>query len=336
MRNYHADAGCVFDTLAFFTAFLRGHGNEPNTLYYQKIKNSLNDKNHIIPSYLCPFFTRPDGRLSFMDLLLFDGVPYGKCGKDTVFKTLKNTHLVFSKYIEHYFHGFSARTVQQRIARHPDGIDMVKKASVDPSLEMYVYYSLVQNDEVMAALYPAFELVYTEMENAHSLFASEMPGGGQALDSSIESKLRAISGAGDGERLRYSFTLMEPRRISCFPDKPTFFLLGRDYESVLETEYKYIGATPYSFALAIGNPAKHAIYQALLKKSPMTRAELEKTLHLSRSALDHNLRSMREVGLVVMSERRGDAFYYTLDAEFIQMAAERTLADAHLRIPQYK
>lgn len=327
MRNYHADAGCVYDTLAFLAAFLGGHGNEPESPYYQKIADRLKSRGDKIPYYLCPFFARPGGRSSFMDLLLIDGVPYSKCNKDTVLKTLKNKAYVFNKYIEHYFHGLSAWTVRKRIQKHPDGIDLVRKQSIAPELEMYVYYSTIHDDEIMAALCPAFEIVYAEMEGEHSLFVSERPG----LERSSENRLRAISGVSDGERLRYSFTLMEPRRISYSPDEPAFFLLGSDFETVLENEYRYIGVTPYSFARAIGSPTKSAIYQALLKKS-MTRAEMETALHLSRSALDHNLTEMREAGLVIMSERHGGTFYYRLNSEIIRIAAEKMLADAGIRI----
>ena len=98
---------------------------------------------------------------------------------------------------------------------------------------------------------------------------------------------------------------------------------------MLDDRYKYAGLTPQTLALALGSRSRYDIYKALLKKSAMSRSEIEIELRMSRSEIEYNLTDMREHGFEV-ARRQGNTNYYKINPEFIRVTAGALLEDVRL------
>lgn len=331
------EPGCLYDTVAFLSRYfeetvsnsvVKGNSNNP---YYINVKKQLEKSSISLLHYLCPFVGLYKGNLSFLHSYFFDEETFSECSLNKALVKLKNTQYFRRRYIEHYFNSSDYRTVFRKVSTHPDGINLIKQHAFDPTIEMYIYYSLIKIDEVTIALLSALETVYNKVEEEHKRFLAGSPEFISVFQSdAIAGKLRTL-GQVENKTLRFSITLMDDHRIDHFESEPGFFLLGHKYEEVLATRYRYINATPFSFASVIGHLPRYQIYQALLEKSPMTRADMEKKLHLSRSALDHNIKVMCDSGMLVIDHQAGLSNFYKLDTEYIRIAAEFLLESVNIQ-----
>ena len=337
MRNINRDTGCVFDTLVFLSEYFEeifagqtGRKENANQ-YYLNIKQGLNQKGIAIPHYLVPFFHRRKKNAFFLYGVIFDR-PYGDCSYVRLKRVIQNRSFMKRGFAEYYFSHTDSATVQKLIdADHPGVIDLLRQQPAAPELESYLLYAILKFEPVLQELNVVIEAVYQEIAEAQQSFLSQTENFTAALQKdSVLNKLKAISkpaGAG-GPPFTFSLSLMDGDLISFHPDEPSFFLLGYDFELVLERKYKYCDVTPYSFAQAIGNPARYDIYRVLLGNPPMTAAEIGKKLHLSRNALAYNLKEMQDSGLLAVDHVKGLTFYYRIDHEYIRVVSEQLRLDA--------
>jgi len=341
MRYYQSEVGCVYDTLFFLSRFLSesvGMENEEaprDSLHCLELKNRISEQNISIPHVLYPLTVRYQGLPSFMDIVLFQERAYDECSLRHIDSILSNQNYLYRRYCEHFFPQHDMRNINSMIGTYPHGLEMIKSYRLPPQLEFYIFYATVHFEKVTEALKKAFLSVYVEIEKEHTAFLSENPDftAGLSMDTLQMEKLRAISGVQDeGEfPFRFSLSLMEPELIQPNNREPASYILGCAFEKVLDERYRYAGLTPYTFALAIGSAARYEIYQALMKKSVMSRTELEKELRMSRSEIEYNLNSMREKGLVEVARRQGNTNYYKINPEFIRVVANTLLEDIQLR-----
>lgn len=208
---------------------------------------------------------------------------------------------------------------------------MIKQREFDPKTEVEIYYISIHFDDVIQSLTETIQVLYNVVNNEHNHFFSQSSDFTDSLQDEINlGKLRVLVQS-QTETLKFSLSLMDKFKLGFKESDPCFFLLGYKFEAILDNRYKYINANPYSFAQAIGNPAKYDVYRALLNKSPMSRFEMERMLHLSRAALDHNLKAMRDAGLLIIDHQDGLTNYYRLDFDFIKTVADHMLETINSR-----
>lgn len=326
MRHHENEPGCVHDTLLFLRYYLEetaGPQAPPDNPHYRAIKARLEGSGKTIPLFLYPLILRRDGRLSFLDMLLFDDRAFEQCTLKQVSITLNNQGYLSRRFHEYFFPGHDMGTARNKLHAAPGGLEYIKGFAFAPELELYIYYIAIHLEEAAEALKTAFGDVHAEAEAEQTAFMTDKPEFAAKLapDSSAVAKLRAISGAQDGiaHPYRFSLTLLEPGAILFHADDPAYYLLGCEYAAVLEAKHKYADVTPFTFAQAIGNEAKYEIYQALTKRGSMTRGELEMTLRMSRSEVEYNLDGMRDKGLVIVDRQQGNAYYYKINPEYIRV-----------------
>ena len=208
---------------------------------------------------------------------------------------------------------------------------MLKAYGLPPQMEFYIYYTAIHFERVADDLKKAFLSVFAELAKAHAAFLSGLPEFSAELkkDTSQMDKLKVISGLQDEDDFpfQFSLSLMEPELILPNGREPAKFILGSDFERVLDERYRYADLTPYSLALAIGNKPRYDIFRMLLKRLAMSRNELEKELRTSRSEIEYNLNVMRGHGLVGVARRQGNTKYYKINPEFIRVTAGALLDD---------
>lgn len=330
MRNYESAPGCVYDTLLFLRCYLEEATGSPapDNPHYRAIKARLKKCENEVPLFLYPLAWR-DGRLAFLDALLFDDRPLEKCTMKQTAIILNNQGYFSRRFYEYFFPRHDMGTARKKLHAVPGGLEYIKSYGFPPALELYIYYAATHFEDMSEALKTTLAAVHAEVEAEHAVFLADNPMflKGLAPDSSAVAKLRAISGAQDSitHSYRFSLTLLEPEAILYHADDPAYYLLGCGYAAVLEDKHRYADVTPYSFAQAIGNEAKYEIYQALIKRRSMTRGELEKALRMSRPEVAYNLDGMRDKGLVVVDRQQGNAFYYKLNPEYIRVVANTLL-----------
>lgn len=332
MNHYTPKPGYIYDAVAVLTRYL--DETEPSGLckkqiesnYYASIVSMLAEFNIVIPHYLYPFTCRYKERRPLLSSLLLDSHPYAKHSFEHAKTMLENNQFLRRRFAEYYFNSSDHRSIFKTAQEHPSCIDMLKQQAADPSVSMYIHYTLIHFDKVAETLAAVFQSLYIVIESAHKEFVIKNPGFLHSFQSGANvEKLKML--AGIKEAPRFSISLLTPDMISTKIDDPGFFLLGYMCGDILDARHKHLNATPFTLAEAIGNPVRYDIYRALLARSPMTRFEMEKQLCMSRGSLDHNLEVMRDKGLLVVDHQTGLTRHYRLDPEYIRTVAELLLDD---------
>lgn len=330
------DAGCIFDTIRYLAwrAYELSGATPPDNPYYRGITRRLKRKDFMPPRMLFAFWASTEKSESLLHLVLFDNVLLNRCTKMNALNTLKNKGYMQRRFIEHYFPDMDPRIAMERI-RSKEGLDFISLYDMDPVLTMAVYSVVIYMDDALSDLVQIFELVYEEVKREQNDFLKAMPAFLPTDGSPAAEKLFAITKATytAGAQTSVSLSLMEAQLIHTWAEENVGFLLGFDYISRLESaEFKYANIRPSHLAMALGNESKYAIFEALAKKSPMTRSQMEKELHLSRAALDHNLKEMRDIGLVTVGGSHRQ-FMYELDLQFLLAVGRKIIAIAERKQP---
>ena len=327
MVNFQIQPGCLYDTVAFLLYYFdETKKYDSKNLFFTKIKETLHQAKTIIPQYLLPFAYQYNGQPSFLFSLLLDGsyIDWTITRTTTIFA---NKQYMRRRFSEYFFDSSDQSQIFKKLTNHPDNIEMIKQRKFEPFIEIYMYYIATHFDEAIQILINTLNFLYPQIDREHNDFLNSSPEFINSLKSenNIE-KLKKLAHI-KSKIFQASLTLSDESKIFFNDSNPDFILLGSKYESVLDTRYKYIYADPFSFAQAIGNTARYDIYRALINKSPMSRFELEKTLHLSRAALDHNIKIMRETGILIVDHQKGLTNYYKIDNEYIRIVANSILED---------
>ena len=330
MKNLHTETGCLYDTMAFLSRyFAETIEDGAGDTFFNKIKETLKHTGIAIPQYLYPLLYRYNDRPLFLLSLLLDG-PYSGWNLERTTTILKNKQYLRRRFSEYFFDSSDQAAVFKKLTEHPGGIEMIKKREFDPEIEVYIYYIFIHFDEIIQSLTEIIQTIYNAVNNEHNDFLTQSSFMDSVQNSVTAGKLSALAQS-KNEILKFGLTLMDETMLGLKDTDPGFILLGYKYETILDTRYKYINADPYSFAQAIGNPARYDIYKVLLNESPMSRFEMKKTLHLSRAALDHNLKVMRKTGLLIVDHQEGLTNFYKLDPDYIRTATGHILEGVNRR-----
>lgn len=316
----------MYDCLQFLS--LCRENKEPAQInentYFLAIKENLRQNGATVPEHLSPLVCRHGKASSFLSAVLFDEWEYSQCTFATMERTIKNLPLLKRKFVEFYFPDAkpdTRRLIEQQ--EYPGAIGLLKQSSMEPSLQTEFQYILFHFDEAMREVSGIIDQVRSEIEKQHRQFsqhnAEKLT---QIQQAPAADKLKTISGLPpDKTFVKYSLSLLDEEKISFRPEEPNFFILGSRYDDVLDTKYQYCHVTPASFIRALRSDVKRIIFEALLVMRPMTAADMEIELHLSRNAVARNIKEMRESGVVTVERVEGLSYYYTLNKEYLGIVA---------------
>lgn len=324
------ETGCIFDTLTFLSAWIgeitkKESANANNVLadYYHDAKQSIM-KNTKLPCYLYPFLCRHGDNESFLFHLFFES-KYSKCNFDTLNHTLNNKSYIKRKFISFHIPTANDQAVNNVIKMdNPDSvIEVLAQRSTDKDTDTYLFYILSNFDEVIETLHDVVHSVCMQMYSLRQLLLPDLCA--KALKKeTVYDKLKAITSANalNESSFTVSVSLMNPDLFSYRTGERNFILLGYDFEKRLDSEYRYIDISLYSFAQAIAsNPLKYDIFTALYNESPLTAADISMRLNASRASLDYNLSEMVKSRIIITEQINKRTYNYRINDEYLQIIA---------------
>jgi len=326
MQHYFDQPGVLYDCLLFLSlchedrepAHTNGH------TYFLEVKERLLQSGITVPDHLSPLVCRQGKQSSFLAAALFDEWEYSQCTFTKMERRIENLPLMKRKFVEFYFPDVKPDARQLiEYQTYPGVIGLLKQSSMAPSSQTEFLYILFHFNEAMREISGIISQVRYEIEKQHRQFSEQNVEKLKQIQlSPVDDKLRAISGlAPDEAPIRYSLSLLDEEKISSRLGEPDFFILGSRYDDVLDTKYQYCHVTPASFIRALRSDVKRIIFEALLVMRPMTAADMEIELHLSRNAVARNIKEMRESGVVTVERVEGLSYYYTLNKEYLGIVA---------------
>ena len=331
MQNINHEVGYIYDTLAFLSFFSNEiSGTEVITdsakanHYYVQIKQQITQKGISIPEYTYPFICKVNKSKSFLQSLVINNVPYSKCTYDRLIKIIKTDSK--SKYIRFYYPNISAPDEALLLSgEQPDIISVIKKNCLEKMNDTFFLNSIYFYDRITESLIEIINILYKHISQTHLLFWQHSDIQKVLRKTSVLEKLQTITRNDNILKFTFSLSLLDAEIISFNEAEPEFILLGCDFTSSLENEYKYSHVTPLLFAQAIGNPIKYGIITALAKMQFMSTADMFMMLDYSKNEVDYNLNELRKSGIVVIDHVKGRQNIYKLDRDLIKIVAEQLL-----------
>jgi len=325
MQHYINKPGILFDSLMFLSKYCEDNSpydeNPKYHLIISKLRENSVDISKSLSLLTAPYNKKP----SFLYTVLFDEWEYSICSISKLTQVIKNVSYMKNRFIEFYLPDLQhsdMRKISDMV--YPDAINLITESTLLQDHKTYFIHSVINFESILQDLLRIINFIHKEITALHEQFIMQ----NQTIFKKLENgndidRLFTISHAknmrGD---FHYSLSLLDIGRISFRLEEPALFILGSEFDKILETRYKYSHLTPISFAASLGNEAKRSIFDALSKRFVMSTADMEKDLHLSRNAVSRNIKEMRDCGIVLIDHTEGLSYFYKLSKEYIDTVSE--------------
>lgn len=323
MADYLAEPGQVFDCLQFLSLCFETKEQDMPAAYYE-VKAALQTET-IPQSHLSLLIGSGQKNYSFLQYVVFEQSPYSQCSFRKIEKILSNVSYVRQKLLEYLMPHEESSTYRKLIKmEYPYAMEVINRIDMPEDHKIKISWILFRLENVLDEIIRILNCIRLKIEELHRQWIDQNDEKLREIQKhSVKDKLKSISGAEEKSFIFYSVTLMEEKQILFHLTEPNFVLLGSSFDEVLETKYKYRQVTPSTFIRALENETKRIIFEALLNMVPLSAADMEEQLHLSRNTVARNIKEMRESGIVKLSHIKGLSYYHILDKDYVAAVLER-------------
>jgi len=322
------DAGVLYDALAFLSLYACDFNDEydMNTHYYElkkRITRSLQ-----MPEYIYPFICDNKDGESFLYSVMFAKEPYGKCDVQGLLRKLNNRQYIFRAYIEYYFPNPGDRDIRNFMDVGPELISAVWNKLGSPNLEAHFLNSIIYFDEIVDKLQDIIIPICDEIAMYQEVKLLEFQTARYFNNDDIIDKLYAITHLNRDTEFTVSLSILKSNLILYKLYSPEHIILGSNFTSRLDEQYKYSNVNLLSFAQALGADSRLDIFNALRQSKSMCVDDFLNSLSYGKDEIRYSLRKMLENGIIEIDRIEGKVKYYRIDDVFIRVIQEQLTASS--------